>query len=91
VLTEKKLYMQFQARRVLTLLAVVEAKRKTPTRAVAMPRTPRRPARVSVRRPPMIAPGTPRDAMISMFRYVVYVVLVCFSKSALRRGLFSWI
>lgn len=67
------MYRQFQARRVLDVLAVVLAYRKTPTRAVAVPRTPRRPTLVSLSSPPTMAPGTPSEAIMSMLRYVVYV------------------
>ena len=64
-----KLYAQFQPSSAFDVVAVVEAKRKTPVRAVEVASAPFRPKRgIWTMAPPMRAPGTPSTAMMVKLR-----------------------
>jgi hypothetical protein len=66
---EQNEYAQFHPRRALEVCAVVEARMNTPVKRVEADRVPFLPTcLISTRRPPRIAPGTPRTAMIHEFR-----------------------
>lgn len=72
----QKLYAQFQPSRAFEVLAVVEQKRKIPVSTVELASVPRRPKRgSSTQNAPTTAPGTPRQAIIALLRYVMYVEL----------------
>ena len=74
IMLEEKLKAHCHPRRASEVKAVVEAYRKTPVTIVEIARVPRRPKLgSSTKAPPSNAPGTPRTAMMSELRYVMYV------------------